>query len=233
MARVPCCRVNMGLPPSWLGLNSAESKPPPRRGGEDAEPIRVLIRGRAAHADLRRWIQRGCCRRSTHLGQASPGLAGAQSPVAAVLRPAGNCRHRTQLCRISNYNRFLLRSQVPSSFFHRLCASQRCASIRSGRAVGNRPRPRPGEGPRISPARTQSWRISVSNRFLLQSQSFPRSMMRVRATVMHILYVVNEKLHRTRYARPLPGPIEPASSVERLSAARFAAESLLGQRLDP
>jgi len=52
-----------------------------------------------------------------------------------------------------------------------------------------------------------------------------------RRNMPYIQRVVKKNLQRTRCAGPLPGPIEPTSSVERLSGGHLAAERPLDQGL--
>jgi hypothetical protein len=65
-------------PRAWV--SAAESKPPPRRGGEDAQPIRVLVGWRAAR-ELRRSIEVDVA--GVQLIRAQPRPPGCSNPAAA------------------------------------------------------------------------------------------------------------------------------------------------------
>jgi len=71
-------------PRRWV--SSTESKPPPRRDGEDAEPIRVFVREPGRARGTSAWPSRWGRRRATHPRAAS--AAGMRKPGAAVLPPA-------------------------------------------------------------------------------------------------------------------------------------------------
>ena len=73
----------MGIPPTDVG--STESKPPPVAMSEDAEPIRVMVRGRAPRGEAR------CGSQLVARVGAQPGSAGGASPVRRI-PPAARSR---------------------------------------------------------------------------------------------------------------------------------------------